>query len=110
MVGEIAQAPQMMPFELNNRYHMDAWNNAAEPVSLPGSRWFSSKTHWCNTPYLPPAACTKIEYRTAGPEEAGWFGAERSPKRTKSKSRSPRRCSMTCRWSAWGPRPTTCCR
>ena len=37
MVGEIAQTPQMMPFELNNRYHMDAWNEdgrAHEPARL----------------------------------------------------------------------------
>jgi hypothetical protein len=83
MVGEIAQAPQMMPFELNNRYHMDAWNDAGEPLSLPGSRWFSSKTHWCNTPYLPPVPCTKIEYRPAGAKEAGWFGRDKKPKTSK---------------------------
>ncbi len=49
----------------------------ARRVSLPAARWFSSKTHWCNTPYLPPLAQKKIEYHTVGDEDepqAGWFG------------------------------------
>jgi hypothetical protein len=76
LAGEISQTPQMLPFELLNRYHYDAWNEAGEFVSLPSARWFSSKTHWCNTPYLPPLAQKKIEYHAVGEEEerAGWFG------------------------------------
>ena len=64
MAGEIAQTPQMMPFELVNRYHLDAWNEEGEYVSMPAARWFSSKTHWCNTPYLPPLPQKKTEYHT----------------------------------------------
>jgi hypothetical protein len=43
----------MMPFELVNRYHLDSWNGRNTSARL--GRWFSSKTHWCNTPYLGPA-------------------------------------------------------
>ena len=98
MVGEIAQTPQMMPFELNNRYHMDAWNEEAEPVSYRGSRWFSSKTHWCNTPYLPPAA--QQEDRVPHGRGRGRGGLVR-PRQEEAKAeqgrsrRSRRRCSTT---------------
>lgn len=83
LAGEIAQTPQMLPFELLNRYHLDAWNDEGEYVPAPSARWFSSKTHWCNTPYLPPIPQTKIEYHAIEDEEnrAGWFG------RGKKKSR-----------------------
>ena len=30
LTGEISQTPQMLPFELLNRYHLDAWNDAGE--------------------------------------------------------------------------------
>src|SRR6516165_543987 len=62
LAGEISQTPQMLPFELTNRYHLDAWSEEGEPVSQPAARWFSSKTHWCNTPYLPPMQQKKTDY------------------------------------------------
>jgi len=73
--GEISRTPQMLPFELINRYHLDAWNESGDFLSLPGARWFSSKTHWCNTPYLPPTPKKKIEYHAVdeGGGKAGWF-------------------------------------
>jgi hypothetical protein len=76
LTGEITQTPQMMPFELVNRYHLDAWNDEGEFVSTPSARWFASKTHWCNTPYLPPMSLKKTEYHAVEDEEgkAGWFG------------------------------------
>jgi len=86
LAGEINQAPQMLPFELVNRYHLDAWNEAGDFVSMPAARWFSSKTHWCNTPYLPPLAQSKIEYHAVGDEEerAGWFGrGKKKPRQSK---------------------------
>jgi hypothetical protein len=64
MTGEVAQAAQMMPFELVNRYHLDAWDEDGESIDLPHARWFSSKTHWCIAPYLQPPALTKTEYYT----------------------------------------------
>ncbi len=85
MTGEIAQAPQMMPFELLNRYHLDAWDEEGEFQRTPSARWFSSKTHWCNTPYLAPVPTKKIEYHTvADDERSGWFGrGKKKPKKTK---------------------------
>jgi hypothetical protein len=62
VIGEISQTPKMMPFELLNRYHLDAWNSAGEPLSRPGARWFSSRTRWCNSPYLPPPEITRKEF------------------------------------------------
>ncbi|NQT12294.1 MAG: virulence factor SrfB, partial [Planctomycetes bacterium] len=85
LTGEISQTPQMMPFELVNRYHLDAWDEEGQFQRTPSARWFSSKTHWCNTPYLPPLSLKKIEYHTVEPEEgAGWFArGKKKPKQTK---------------------------
>ena len=60
LTGEITQTPQMMPFELLNRYHLDAWNEEGQYQNVAGARWFSSKTHWCNTPhYYTQPRCTQ---------------------------------------------------
>jgi len=76
LAGEISQTPQMLPFELINRYHLDAWDDEGEFTSSSAARWFSSKTHWCNTPYLPPMQQKKIEYHAVDEIEGkqGWFG------------------------------------
>ncbi|MDO4629552.1 MAG: virulence factor SrfB [Planctomycetia bacterium] len=80
VVGEISQTPQMLPFELTNRYHLDAWDDEGQYLRNPGARWFSSKTHWCNTPYLPAQMMRKIEYQQVdeGGEKRGWFGFGKS--------------------------------
>ena len=86
LAGEISQTPQMLPFELTNRYHLDAWNEEGECISVPAARWFSSKTHWCNTPYLSPLEQKKHEYHTVGEEESargGWFGRAKRPRQAK---------------------------
>ncbi|MFZ1933167.1 MAG: virulence factor SrfB [Thermoguttaceae bacterium] len=84
LTGEINQTPQMLPFELLNRYHLDAWDEAGEYVNLPAAQWFPSKTHWCNTPYLPPTPQTRIEYRAVGEEEnGGWFSHGKKARQTK---------------------------
>jgi hypothetical protein len=85
LAGEISQTPQMLPFELTNRYHLDAWNEEGEPVSQPATRWFSSKTHWCNTPYLPPLQQKKTDYHTVGEDDGkrGWFGRGGKTKQAK---------------------------
>ena len=62
MQGEVSQTPEMMPLELVNRYHLDAWNDAGEAVSLPGNRWFSSRTTWCQAPFLMPEPIAHTEY------------------------------------------------
>lgn len=76
VVGEISQTPQMTPFELVNRYHLDAWDENGEFQSSESARWFSSKTHWCNTPYQPPLAQKKTEFRMVEDDEGrgSWFG------------------------------------
>ncbi len=85
LTGEISQTPQMLPFELLNRYHLDAWNEAGEVISVPPARWFSSKTHWCNTPYLLPVSQKRIEYHNVGDDEGrgGWFGRGKKPRQNK---------------------------
>ncbi len=79
MSGEIARIPRMMPFELLNRYHFDAWNEEGQFLSSAAARWFSSKTHWCNTPYLAPLEQKKVEYHAVEEDEGrgGWFGRGR---------------------------------
>jgi len=62
MAGEVSQAAEMMPFELHNRYHLDAYDDDGEPISKPLTRWFSSRTSWCNAPYLEPEEVVKKEY------------------------------------------------
>jgi len=83
LAGEISQTPQMQPFELVNRYHLDAWDDEGEFVNTPDARWFSSKTHWCNTPYLPPAQQKKTEYHAVdeGEGKSGWFGGKKKKAR-----------------------------
>jgi hypothetical protein len=86
MAGEISQTPQMMPFELINRYHLDAFDENGQFVSAQAARWFPSKTHWCNTPYLPPTTQKKIEFHTVEEENGatGWFGlGKKKPRQTK---------------------------
>jgi len=86
VVGEISQTPQMLPFELTNRYHLDAWDDEGQYLRNPGARWFSSKSHWCNTPYLGAQTMRKIEYQQVdeGGEKKGWFGFGKSSSKTKT--------------------------
>ena len=42
LTGEVAQTPQMMPFELVNRYQLDSWDEGGQFVKRPAARWFSS--------------------------------------------------------------------
>lgn len=85
LTGEITQTPQMFPFELLNRYHLDAWDEEGQFQSMPSTRWFASKTVWCNTPYLPPWPMKKTEYHTVEDEvgRTGWFGRAKKPQQTK---------------------------
>lgn len=62
MSGEVAQSAKMMPFELMNRYMLDSFSESGEQISRPSARWFSSKTRWCNSPYLSPQERVKKEY------------------------------------------------
>ena len=83
--GEVSRQPLMLPFGLVNRYHLDAWNEQGEFQARPTDRWFSSKTHWCNTPYLRPLPRKRVEYRVVEEEpRAGWFSRGKGgPKQVK---------------------------
>lgn len=87
VIGEVSQTPQMIPFELTNRYHLKQYNDEGEYVRSPEDRWFSSKTHWSAAPYLPPIKQKKIQFHTeeaAQPQKRGWFGFGSSqPRQTK---------------------------
>ncbi|MHC4179048.1 MAG: virulence factor SrfB, partial [Planctomycetota bacterium] len=85
LAGEISQTPQMLPFELSNRYHLDAWDEGGEFLSLPAARWFSSKTHWCNTPFLPPLVQKKTEFHAVDDDQGrkAWFRRGKKPKQSK---------------------------
>ncbi len=85
MSGEISQTPQMMPFELINRYHLDAWDEEGNFLSMPQARWFSSQTHWCNTPYRPPIVQKKTEYHMVEGENggSGWFRKSKKPRQSR---------------------------
>jgi hypothetical protein len=72
MAGEVSQSAEMMPFELSNRYSLDFYNDEGEQISRPGTRWFSSKTRWANTPYLEPPEMAKKEFYRA--TKKGLFG------------------------------------
>ena len=69
-------APEMEPFELVNRYHLDAWNDNGEFVKKHSSRWFNSRTNWCTAPYQPPRRLeTKIYTEQAA--KKGLFGSSK---------------------------------
>ena len=102
LAGEISQTPQMLPFELTNRYHLDAWNEEGEFVSMPAARWFSSKTHWCNTPYLAPLPQKKIEYHTVDEGDGGWFGRGKKKGKTEKTGILHRENDRFFLWSTLG--------
>jgi len=62
VTGEVSQSAEMMPFELVNRYTLDAYNEEGEEISRPADRWFSSRTCWSAQPYRPPVEMPKKEY------------------------------------------------
>jgi hypothetical protein len=61
--GDTKQEPLMTPLQLLNRYHLDAWDESGNLSLGDPSWWFSSKSHWCTTPYLPPPRLQKTVYK-----------------------------------------------
>jgi hypothetical protein len=57
-----AESVKMMPFELLDRYRLDGWDERGEQRSHPETQWFSSKTRWCDTPYLAPEPVVRTEF------------------------------------------------
>ena len=70
--GDARQEPMMTPLQLVNRYHLDAWNEQGKWDTTNATWWFSSKSHWCTSPYLPAPALDIVEYREQ--EKGGVFG------------------------------------
>jgi hypothetical protein len=61
--GDTAQEPLMTPLFLVNRYHLDAWDAGGAMTMGQADWWFSSRSHWCASPYLPPPQMEKVVYR-----------------------------------------------
>ncbi|HEV7283117.1 MAG TPA: virulence factor SrfB [Pirellulaceae bacterium] len=72
--GEIEQTPIMTPFELSDRFRLNRWNDEGEFQSDANGRWFSSKTYWCTTPYLPPPTLTRTAYSETVVERRSLLG------------------------------------
>ena len=85
LAGEISQTPQMLPFELVTAITSTPGTTTAKWSTCPAARWFSSKTHWCNTPYLSPLPQKQIEYHNVGDDDCrgGWFGRGKKPRQNK---------------------------
>jgi len=62
MAGEVSQTAEMLPFELANRYTLAHYDDEGEQISMPDTRWFSSRTRWANTPYPDPPEMAKKEF------------------------------------------------
>ena len=58
------RTPVMEPFELQNRFRLDAWNVNGEYRKRPFHRWFSSRTRWCMSPYQSPPRLEKEIFTT----------------------------------------------
>jgi len=84
--GEVSQAAEMMPFEIANRYHLDYFDDTGEQITKPESRWFSSRTKWCNSPFREPSEMVKKEYIRE--EVKGLFG-KKQVKREREMTVSP---------------------
>lgn len=61
--GDTAQEPMMTPLRLVNRFHLDAWDDKGQWDTSNATWWFSSKSHWCATPYLPAPVLHVTEYQ-----------------------------------------------
>jgi hypothetical protein len=61
--GDTAQEPMMTPLRLVNRFHLDAWDEKGQWDTSNATWWFSSKSHWCGTPYLPAPVLHVTEYQ-----------------------------------------------
>jgi hypothetical protein len=69
--AEAGRMPQMIPFELMNRFQLDRWDSQGKPKRQWSARWFNSRCHWSQSPYLPPPRLEK-EIFTA-PAAKGWL-------------------------------------
>lgn len=67
--------PLMQPLQLTHRYHLDAWDAKGEVARNHATWWFSSRSHWCASPYLDPP---KMDHIVEVPREVdGMFGGKK---------------------------------
>jgi hypothetical protein len=78
--GDVAQDPMMHPLQLMHRYHLDAWDEKGEVARNHATWWFSSRSHWCASPYLdPPKIDDEIYVKDT---VDGWLGKKQVDKKT----------------------------
>lgn len=80
--------PQMVPFELANRFQLNLWDATGRYERRWSARWFSSRTQWCQSPYLPPPRLKKKVYRQEIVHDI--FGRERVVTREEEVEVTPR--------------------
>jgi hypothetical protein len=72
------ESPDMEPFELVNRYLLDAWDENAEFAKKHSARWFNSRANWCMAPYQRPQRLEIKIYTDQAPKR-GLFGGSKKP-------------------------------
>ncbi|MBI5760752.1 MAG: virulence factor SrfB [Planctomycetales bacterium] len=75
--GEAGRMPQMIPFELVNRFQLDLWDSAGKFRRKWSARWFNSRTQWCQSPYLPPPRLEKKIYPPGAAQAGGIFNRKK---------------------------------
>lgn len=73
------ETPDMEPFELVNRYHLDSWDENGEFVKSHAQRWFSSRSNWCMSPLQRPPRLEIKVHSGAPPKKGGFFGGGKKP-------------------------------
>lgn len=61
-IQTVGNEPMLMtPFELQDRTNLAAaWDDQGIEQPQPKNRWFSSRTHWCTTPFLPAPKVQRV--------------------------------------------------
>jgi len=72
------EMPDMEPFELVNRHHLDAWDETGAFVKKHSARWFNSRTNWCAAPYQRPQRLEIKIYTDQAPKK-GLFSSSKKP-------------------------------
>ena len=105
MAGEVSQTAEMMPFELFNRYSLDAWNDEGEQISRPGDA-------------LVLLEDPLVQHALSGAARDGQEGILSRDQERHLRQEAGGRERETYvkpnlfddfRWSAWAARPTTFC-
>jgi len=79
--GDVALDPLMIPLQLINRFHLDAWDEKGDIARQHAGWWYSSKSHWCTTPFLDPPQIEKVVYDEPDEEKdkGGLFSRRKKP-------------------------------